>query len=101
MENSGDGNFGVILENHTVRLENLEKQLEQLQTISESIQNLTISVNQMAINMEHMIAEQKNQGEKIQNLEDEPANNWKSVKGTAITSAVSAIVGAFIAYFMR
>ncbi len=101
MENSGDGNVVVTLENHAVRLENLEKQLEQLQAISESIQNLTISVNQMAINMEHMIAEQKSQGEKIQNLEDEPANTWKSVKGTAIASIVSAIVGAFIAYFMR
>lgn len=101
MENSGDGNVGIMLENHAVRLENLEKQLEQLQAISESIQNLTISVNQMAVNMEHMIAEQKSQGEKIQNLEDEPANNWKSVKGTAIASIVSAIVGAFIAYFTR
>lgn len=100
MENSNK-DVSIILENHTVRLGNLEEQLKQLQTISESIQNLTISVNQMATNMEHMIDEQKNQGEKIQNLEDEPANNWKSVKATAITSVVSAIVGAFIAFFMR
>lgn len=100
MENDNK-DMSVILENHTVRLKNLEDQLKQLQTISEAIQNLTISVNQMATNMEHMIDEQKSQGEKIQNLEDEPANNWKSVKATAITSVVSAIVGAFIAYFVR
>lgn len=84
----------VTLENHTTRLNAIESQISELNSISASIQELTISVNKLAINMEHMLEEQKDQGNRIKTLENEPADRWNSAKKTAFTSAVSTVSGA-------
>lgn len=84
----------VTLENHTTRLNAIESQITELNSISASIQELTISVNKLAINMEHMLEEQKDQGNRIKTLENEPADRWNSAKKTAFTAVVSTLSGA-------
>ena len=85
----------VALENHTIRLTAIESQIAELNSISASIQDLTLSVNKLAINMEHMLEEQKEQGNRIKTLENEPGERWTSAKRTAFTTIISTFAGAF------
>lgn len=71
--------------------------LDDLEIQSQAIQDLAMSVKEMSINMSSMLEEQKRQGERLNTLEKEPADNWKNMKRTIITSIVSALGGALAA----
>ena len=59
-------------------------------------ESLTGCINKLATNMECMLKEQIAQGKRIEELEREPAENWKVLIQALITGAV----GVFIGYFM-
>jgi hypothetical protein len=84
----------VKLENHDVRLDAVEKSLERLDNIVTNIQDITTSVNKLAINMENMLIEQKAQGERIKQLEGEPADTYKLLKRSILTTVISVLFGA-------
>ena len=69
------------------------KRLELLEESVKSIQDLTVSVHMLAHDMKQMLEEQKEQGKRLDKLEQEPANAWKQVKTTIITAVVSTIAG--------
>lgn len=71
------------------RLDIAEKRLEMLTDIS-------ISVKEMAIQVKAMTAEIKKQGDRLEAIEKEPAENWKKVVwyiGMAVFGGVLALVG--------
>ena len=70
-----------------VRINNLENQ-------TQTIQSLAISVDRLATSMDRMAQEQAEQGERLKALEQEPANNWKSIKKTVWTTIASVLAGA-------
>lgn len=88
------------LANHEQRLIGIEHRVKDLETIQKNMNELIISVNKLAFNMEGMLEEQKDQGERIKNLEKEPADTWKSLKKTMLTAVVSAIAGAVATGFL-
>ena len=51
-------------------------------------------LEKLAINMENMLQEQKDQGARLQKLENEPAERWNSAKKTAFTTIISVMAGA-------
>lgn len=69
------------------------RRLELLEESVKSIQDLTVSVHMLAHDMKQMLEEQKEQGKRLDKLEQEPANAWKQVKTTIITAVVSTIAG--------
>ena len=82
------------------QLKEHERRIAELETEQKEISSLTQSVQKLAITMENMVAEQKKQGERLDTLEREPAENAKYYRRTAIscivTAIISAIVGALI-----
>lgn len=70
-----------------VRIGNLEHQ-------TQTIQNLAMSVDRLATSMDRMAREQTEQGERLKALEREPADSWKSVKKTILTTIASVLAGA-------
>lgn len=86
----------VKLEGHEHEIKSLKHRMDDQEAQSRTIQDLVISVQKLAINMEAMIKEQVAQGDRIEKLEQEPANNWKRVKSKAIDTAVGLIAGAVI-----
>lgn len=80
--------------NHENRLKVSEHRIKDLEEQQKQIQELTISVKELAISVKNMVTEQREQGERIQKLEDEPGKNWESIKKTALTTVTSAIAGA-------
>lgn len=71
------------------RIAALEKQ-------TEVIQQLAMSVDRLATSMDRMAREQTEQGERLKALEREPADSWKSVKKTILTTIASVLAGALV-----
>ena len=90
-------NIEVKLENHEQRIVSIEHRVKDLETDNKIIMELSNSVQKLAINMEQMLEEQKIQGSRLRQLEDEPKEAWNSAKKTAFTSIVSTIAGALVA----
>ena len=73
------------------------RQNKRIDLLEESVRqnaSLVTSVEKLAINMENMLQEQKDQGARLQKLENEPAERWISAKKTAFTTIISVMAGA-------
>lgn len=86
--------IAVKLQNHEGRIVGTEHRIKDLEKESESIHELVLSVNKLAINMENMLTEQREQGQRLKKLEDEPAERWNNAKKTAFTTIISVIAGS-------
>lgn len=86
----------VTLANHDNRIRVSEHRIEDLEQSQKQMYDLTISVKELAMSVKSMVEEQKKQGDRISKLEEEPAENWKSLKKTVITGIVSTLIGAVI-----
>lgn len=73
-----------VRQNH--RISNLEKAVEENGKLALSIERLTISV-------QSMVEEQKEQGKRLETLEDRDGEMWRKTIGYIITALVGAVVG--------
>ena len=72
------------------------KRLELVEESVRQISDLTISVKEMAVKMGNMLKELEKQGERLEKLEQEPAEAHKQIKMAMVTAAISTIMGAVI-----
>lgn len=82
------------LANHDNRIKVSEHRIKDLEESQKRIQDLTISVKELAMSVKSMVEEQKEQGERIRKLENEPAEKWNTLTRTALTVGVTALVSA-------
>lgn len=73
------------------------RRLELLEESVRQIQALTVSVERMAVSMQAMTTEQKRQGERLDQLEAEPAKNWSTLKSAALGALATIVVGGLVA----
>ena len=76
-----------------------ERQNRRIQLLEDNLRQinaLTVSVEKMAVNMENMLAEQKRQGERLEDLEKEPAETNRQIKIAVITSVIGTVAGAAV-----
>lgn len=74
-----------------------ERQNRRISLVEDGVRQmnaLAVSVEKMAVNMENMLAEQKRQGERLEELEREPAETNKQIKQAIITAIAGTVVGA-------
>lgn len=62
----------------------------------ENLADLTSSVKLLAANMDRMAKEQAKIGERLEDLEAEPAENWKKAVWVVVVALISAAVGFFL-----
>ena len=74
------------------------KRLEKLEELMENINSLTISVEKMASALQLMQKEQERQGERLDAIEREPADKWRTIIKTVLTVTVTAIVTYMISH---
>ena len=86
----------IKLANHDNRLKVSEHRIEDLEQSQKQIYDLTISVKELALSVKSMVAEQKEQSERIRKLEEQPGEKWNTLQKTILTGVVSTIVGALI-----
>ena len=63
----------------------------------DKIYDLTSSVERLATSIESMAKEQKEQGERLEELEARDGETWRKVKWYILTLAIGAIAGAVFA----
>lgn len=95
----------VRLENHEQEIKSLKHRMKEQEGRDKVLSELAISVKTLAVNMEYMAKEQKRQGERLERLEHEPADNYKHYKrliiGCIVTTIVGGIIGAVLAIVLR
>lgn len=89
-----DEEVAVKIAEYGKEIGSLKHRTTDLEEQQKSIQELAMSVKELALNMKTMMEEQKKQGERLQKLENEPAERWNNAKKTAFTTIVSVISGA-------
>lgn len=73
------------------------RRLEKLENIMDTINELTASVQLLAVRMEAMQKEMEKQGARLETIEKEPAENWRSVVKIVISVVVTAVISFLIA----
>ena len=66
--------------------------ISKLETIMDSIRDLTVSVERLTTQIEQMQREIRRQGEHLEAIEKEPADNWKAAGKTILTILLTAAV---------
>ncbi len=72
-----------------------DKRIELLEERTDQINSLTVSVSKLAQSIELMCNEQKQQGERLETLENRDGEKWRNVVGYVVTAVISAIIGFF------
>ena len=68
------------------RLINLEKIVNQ-------IQEMNTNISELATNMKYILEEQREQGKRLDKIEDEPKSVWSNIR-KGLFSAIGAAIGA-------
>ena len=93
--------IAVQFEHHHNEIESLKHRMKTCEEQQTTLNKLVNSVDVLAVNMKHMADEQKKQGDKLERLEHEPAEEYKHYKrlvfGCVITTVLGAVVGAALA----
>lgn len=93
--------IAVKFEDHEHEIKSLKHRMAKCEEQQTTLSRLASSVDVLAVNMQHMAEEQKKQGEHIEKLEKEPAEDFKHYKrlvvGCVITTVLGAVMGAALA----
>lgn len=93
--------IAVKFEDHEHEIKSLKHRMSKCEEEQSVLSKLATSVDILAVNMKHMADEQKKQGEHIEKLEKEPAEEFKHYKrlviGCIITTVLGAVLGAILA----
>ena len=71
--------------------------IDKLETMAEQLADMAASIKVMAVSMQGMQAEQKEQGERLKKIEEEPADKWNNLVKTIITVVATAFVTYLLA----
>ena len=88
--------IAVRLENHEQEIKSLKHRMNEREEADKTLTELTTSVKTLAVNMEYMAKEQQKQGKRLDNLEQEPAEDFKYYKRIIISCIITTILGALI-----
>lgn len=69
------------------------QRINKLEETFTQINNLTVSVEKLAQSTEAMVAEQKQQGKRLEVLENRDGEMWRKVTGYVLTTIVGIVIG--------
>lgn len=88
-------------EEMAVTLSAHERDIAYLKEQTRNINDLVTSVKLLANNMERMAEEQERQGEKLEKLENAPAEKYENLRSTVVSCIVTGVISAILgAVFM-
>lgn len=93
--------IAVKFEDHEHEIKSLKHRMTKCEEQQGILNKMVNSMDKLALKMDYMAEEQKKQGEHIEKLEKEPAEDFKHYKrlaiGCVITTVVGAVLGAVLA----
>ncbi len=97
--------IALKLTDHEHEIKSLKHRIDEQEEKGNALNELAISVKVLAVNMENMGKEQIKQGERLERLEREPADDQRYYKRTVvsciITGVISAVVGGVMAFILQ
>lgn len=72
------------------------KRLDRLDEQMETLVELTASVREIAVSIKNMQAELTKQGERLEKIEQEPADNWKKAVWLVVAAAIGFGIHALL-----
>jgi K+-sensing histidine kinase KdpD len=66
--------------------------LDKLEKIADQLTDMAASIKAMVVTMQGMQKEQERQGQRLEKIEEKPADNWNTLIKTALTVIVTAAV---------
>lgn len=70
-----------------------DKRIELLEENTRQIGDLTLSVGKLAQSIEIMCNEQKQQGQRLETLENRDGEKWRKVVGYVVTAVIGILLG--------
>lgn len=67
--------------------------LDTLEKNGASLNDLVVSVKELAMSVKQMQEELKRQGQRLDRIEEEPAEKWKKFTWLVVTGLVGAVIG--------
>lgn len=68
----------------------------KLEDVVQTINELTASVRELAVSMSSMQKELERQGQRLEIIEKEPADKWRTLARTVLTVIVTALITYFL-----
>jgi hypothetical protein len=96
MEEKFETETRVKLAEHGKEIGSVKHRVKGLEEQQKSIHELAISVKELVLNMQYMLEEQKEQGKRLELLEQEPSRQYKQLKTIIITALTTTIVGSIV-----
>ena len=91
----------IKLNSHDHEIGSLKHRVAGCEENQKALAVLIRSVNKLANSMENMVNEQKDQGARLERLENAPADDFKYYKrlvvGCVLTGIIGAVLGAILA----
>jgi len=72
------------------RMRDFDRRLSKVEEFGDKLQSMAISLQGMVVTLQQMQTEQREQGERLKKIEEEPADKWNKVVSTVITVLVTA-----------
>ena len=82
-----------IIVNDKVANHRQNRRIELLEENTKQINALTISVEKLAQSIELMVGEQKQQGKRLETLENRDGEMWRKVTGYVVTAIIGIVLG--------
>lgn len=70
-----------------------DKRIEELEENAKQISAMVASIEKLAANMEHMAKEQEKQGKRLETLEGQDGDKWKTAVKCCITGFLTFVIG--------
>ena len=95
----------IKLNDHNHEIASLKHRVKGCEENQKALAELIRSVDKLANSMENMVNEQKEQGERLERLENAPADDFKYYKrlvvGCLLTGVIGAVLGAVLALILK
>ena len=83
------GEYEEVIKRVEAEEKRQNKRLDNLEESLATLTDLTVSIEKIAVNIEQMQKELTKQGDRLEKIEQEPAENWKK----AVWLVIAACVG--------
>lgn len=72
------------------RMRDFDRRLSKVEEFGEKLQSMALSLQGMVVTLQTMQAEQKEQGERLKKIEEQPADKWNTAVKIVLTVIITA-----------
>ncbi|MCM1300032.1 MAG: hypothetical protein NC228_10760 [[Eubacterium] siraeum] len=76
--------------------ERQDRRIEELEENAKQVTAMVTSIEKLAVNMEQMAKEQEKQGKRLETLEGQDGEKWKTLVKCCITGFVTFVLGVVL-----